>query len=124
MLSISLQPSGFSQKTIGQRQDMICSVSLSSVVDPNSVRLSWLKKEEIITGDNRVTIIMSNDNNTMNASSMSSIIRFDPLFEEDEGKYTCYALINGSFIFKSIQLKNFRGKHVITLYILIQKQLG
>jgi len=111
LLHISLQPRGFNQNTVGKTQDVICSISLSSDVDPDSIELSWLKKEDFITADGRVTII--NGDNNSNASNLiiSTIIHFEPLTEEDEGNYICYAKVNGSFVFKSIQLQNFRSKY-------------
>ena len=38
--------------------------------------------------------------------ALVTIIQFDPLAEEDEDEYTCYAVINGSFMFESISLQN------------------
>ena len=110
LLSISLQPSGFGPNIVGQKQDVTCSVLLSSDVDPNSVKLSWRNKEDIVTADSRVTIITSSVNSTLNASSITTTIRFDPLFENDEGKYTCYASVNGLLLFESIQLEHFWSK--------------
>ena len=117
LLSISLQPNGFIQNTIGRRQDVICSILLSSDVDPDSVKLSWLRKDDIVTADGRVTIITSSAKNTLKTVNMSSIIHFDPLLKEDEGEYTCYASINGSFTFESIKLENFKSKHT-AIYII------
>ena len=107
-LNISLQPSGFSQNTVGQWQDVICSISLPPGVDPDNTKLGWLNEDEIFTDDNRVTIDTSSD--YFNGSTLVTIIQFDPLTEEDEGEYTCYAIINGSFMFESIDLQNFTSK--------------
>ena len=104
-LDISLNPSGFDQNTVGQTQDVICTISLSSVVDPDSIELAWLNEENIVTVDSRVTTNTSSDNDTI-----VTTIQFDPLFEEDEGVYICYAIINESFIFESIELQDFRSK--------------
>ena len=108
-LSISRLPY---YKTVGQRLDVVCSVLIRSDVDPNSVKLSWRNKEHIVTADSRVTIITSSGNNALSSSRITTTIRFDPLFEDDEGKYTCYASINGLLLFESIQLKNLRSKYV------------
>ena len=116
-LNISLQHSGFSQNTVGQRQDVICSISLPPDVDPDTVELGWLNEDDIITDDNRVTIDTSSDN--YDDSTLVTIIQFDPLTEEDEGEYICYAVINGSYIFGSTNLQNFRSKPaILSMYII------
>ena len=104
-LNISLQPSGIEQNTVGQRQDVICSISVPPDVDPDTIELGWLNEDDIITDDSRVTIDVSSD--YYNDSTLVTIIQFDPLFEEDKGEYICYAVINGSFIFQSTDLQNF-----------------
>ena len=113
-LSISLQPSGFYQNTVGYRQDVICSLPIPPGVDPDAIELGWINKDDIITDDGRVTIDTSSD--YYNDSSLVSIIQFDPLFQDDEGEYICYAVINGSFTFESINLQNFTSKKAC-LYI-------
>ena len=107
-LRISLQPSGYYQNTVGYRQDVICSVNLPPDIDPDTIELGWLNEDDIITDDGRVTIDTSSD--YYNDSSLLTTIQFDPLFEEDEGEYICYAVINGSFIFEPINLQNFTSK--------------
>ena len=104
ILSISLQPNGFSQNTVGQRQEVICSIFIPINVDLDSITLAWLNKEDIVTTDGRVTIDESSGNSS--AGNISVTIRFDPLFEDDANNYTCYALINGSFVFESMELQN------------------
>ena len=106
-LNISLQPSGFSQNIVGQQQDIICSIvtSIPAIVDPNNIELGWLYEEEIITADNRVIINSSDDYS--NQSTLVTNIHFDPLSEDDEGEYFCYAIINGSFVVEFIYLHNF-----------------
>ena len=107
-LSISLQPSGFYSNTVGYRQDVICSLPIPPGVDPDTIELGWVNEDDIITDDGRVTIDTSSD--YYNDSGLVSIIQFDPLFEEDEGEYICYAVINGSFIFEPINLQYFTSK--------------
>ena len=108
-LIISLQPSGAGQNTVGQKQDVICSISIPPDVDPDTIKLGWLNENNIITDDSRVTIDTSND--YFNDSILLSIIHFNPLIEEDEGEYICYAIINGSFIFEYKNLLNFTSKY-------------
>ena len=112
--TIFLQPSGFSQNTVGQIQDVVCSISVSSDVDPNSIELIWFNEEDIVTVDGRVSIVES-ANSLANFSSnntivITTIIQFNPLFENDEDSYACYSIVNESVKFESIQLQNFRSK--------------
>ena len=106
---ITLQPSSF---TVGQRQDVICSVSATSDVDLDSINLAWINEENIVTIDERVTIIesmndLTNFTSNFNASVITTVIQFDPLFEYDEGIYGCYLMVNESVRCQSIQLQNF-----------------
>ena len=105
-LNITLQPSGLDQNTVGQRQDVVCSISVPPDVDPDTIELGWLNEDDIITDDSRVTIDTSN----FNDSTLVTTIQFDPLNEDDENQYTCYAIVNGSFVFESIDLQNFTSK--------------
>ena len=116
-LRISFQPSGFYQNTVGYRQDVICSVNLPPDIDPDAVELYWLNEDDIITDDGRVTIDKSSD--YYNDSSLVTIIQFDPLFEDDEGEYVCYAVINGSFTFESINLQNFASEINMCIHIYV-----
>ena len=77
-------------------------------MDPDTIELGWLNEDNIITDDSRVTIDTSSD--YFNDSTLVTIIQFDPLAEKDEDEYTCYAVINGSFIFESISLQNIISK--------------
>ena len=104
ILSISLQPSGFSQNTVGQRQEVICSIFIPISVDPDAIKLAWLNEEDIVTTDGRVTVDELSGNSS--AGNLTVTIQFDPLFEDDENNYTCYAIINGSFVFESIELQS------------------
>ena len=101
-LNITLQPSGFNQNTIGQRQDVICSVFVPPDVNPSTIELGWLDKEDIVTNDSRVNV-----NAYSNDSTLFTVIQFDPLTKADEDEYTCYAVINGSLVFESVNLQNF-----------------
>ena len=110
--NIFLQPSGFGQNTVGQRQDLICSISIPSGVDPDAIEIAWFNEDDIVTSDGRITIVEStNDsaNFSVNTSIISTIIQFDPLFENDEGTYACYSIVNESVEFETIQLQSFRS---------------
>ena len=122
-LNITLQPSGFDQNTVGQRQDVICSISVPPDVDPDTIELGWLNEDDIIINDSRVTIDTSSA--YYNDSILITTIQFDPLNEVDENQYTCYAIVNGSFIFESIDLQNLTSKwpHAYSMYIRISLKL-
>ena len=83
---------------------MICSIFIPINVDPDAITLAWLNEEDIVTTDGRVTIDESSGNSS--AGNLSVTIQFGPLFEDDENNYTCYAIVNGSFIFESIELQS------------------
>ena len=122
LLRISFQPSGFYLNTVGYRQDVICSVILLPDLDPDTIELGWLNEDDIITDDNRVTIIESSDVEPVNSSSnfsTTTIIRFDPLYEDDERNFTCYLIANKSQTFTTIQLQNFRSKYIISVCMYI-----
>ena len=103
---------GFEPNTIGQRQEVVCSISVPPDVDPDTIELGWLDEDDI-TNDTRKTIFkLTNDsfNNASNSSTIviTTVIRFDPLFEDDEGTYSCfYSKMNESALFTSIRLKSF-----------------
>ena len=107
-MDISLQPSGFGHNTLQQRQDVICSISIPSDVDPDTIEFGWLNEGDIITNDSRVTIDTSSE--YYNDSSLATIIQFDPLIEDDEGEYICYAIVNESLIFEVINMMNFKSE--------------
>ena len=78
-------------------------------MDTDTIELGWLNEEHIITDDSRVTVDVPSGYS--NNNTLVTVITFDPLTEEDEGEYICYAIINGSFfISDSIHLQNFTSK--------------
>ena len=79
-------------------------------MDPDNIKFGWVNEENINTNDSRVTINTSNG--YLNDSTLFTNIQFDPLIEEDEGQYICYVVINGSFIFESINLQNFTSTYL------------
>ena len=111
---VILQPSGVDQNTVGQRQDVICSISAPPDVDPDNIELGWLNEDDIITNDSRVTIVKALMNHSDNFSSniISAILRFDPLIEDDEGTYNCYSIVNKTESFTSIQQQNLKSMYV------------
>ena len=93
----------------------MCSISIPPDLDPDIIELVWLNEERIVTTDNRVTVTESVKDSTNNSSNVSTsiittVIRFDPLCEDDEGNYSCYSIANKSIKFTPVQLQNFRSK--------------
>ena len=125
--NIAIQSSGSDQNTVGQRQHLICSIPVPPDVDPDTIELGWDYDKEFISDDSRVTIIETPDvepnNSSFNFSNsfITTIIRFDPLYEDDEGNnYTCYSIVNESEYSTSIQLQNFTSMYVcmyVRMYI-------
>ena len=109
-LNIILQPN---QTIVGQRQDVICSISVS--LNPDTVELGWLDEEIIVTNDSRVIVAELPNISILNSSVtvIGTVIRFDPLLEIDEGNYSCYfSVANETETATSIQLVP-RSKHSI-----------
>ena len=72
-------------------------------MDPDTVELGWQNEDDIITDDNRVTVMSH-----FSVNAVTTIIQFDPLSENDEGTYICYSVVNKTAKSTSIQLQNFR----------------
>ena len=106
---ISLQPSGLLQGVVGEMQDITCSVTISSAIDPNSVELTWTNNDSIITTDNRVTITPTNITENPSSFTYSTTIQFAYLMEGDEGNYTCNVAVDDMMESHSITLKNLRS---------------
>ena len=104
-MNIILQPGVVGKVIVGQRQDVVCSISVPPDVDSDTIELSWLNEDDIITNDSRITIYASKNDTTL-----IKVIRFEFLVEEDEGKYTCYSIMNGSFATEFINLYKFISK--------------
>ena len=102
----------FEPNTIGQRQEVVCSISVPPDVDPDTIELGWLDEDDI-TNETRVTVYkLTNDSfdNSSNSSTIAitTVIQFDPLLEDDEGTYSCfYSKMNESALFTSIRLHSF-----------------
>ena len=108
-INISLQPSGVGKTTVGQKQQMICSISIPPNLDPDTVEFGWLNIG-INANNSRVILYTTKDDSTL-----VTIIQFDTLIEEDEDEYICYAVMNGSLIYESIDLHEFTSKQIQTL---------
>ena len=105
---ITLQPnaSGFLQGVVGEMQDIICSVTITSAVDPNSVELMWLNADSIITADNRVTITPISITENPSSFTYTTTIQFAYLMEGDEGNYTCNVTVDEMMESHSTILQN------------------
>ena len=105
---ISLQPSGYLQGVVGEMQDITCSVTITSTIDPDSVELTWTNADSIITADSTVTIITNITENPF-SFTYTTIIRFAYLMEGDEGNYTCNVEVDDMMESRSITLENLRS---------------
>ena len=115
---ISLRPSGYLQGVVGEMQDIICSVTITSGVDPDSVELTWTLDDITITVDDRVTIIQNNVTENLFSFTHTTVIRFAYIMEGDEGNYSCNVLVGDMMESSSTTLENLRSMHVkITINI-------
>ena len=82
---------------------MVCSIStFTNNVDFGTIEFGWINEEHIVTDDSRVTIVKLN-----NDSNLVTIIQFQFLSEDDEGKYICYTIQNDSLLYESTYLQHF-----------------
>ena len=114
---ISLQPSGSLQGVVGDMQDIICSVTITSAIDPNSVELTWTNNDSIITTDSRVTITPTNITENPSSFTYSTTIQFAYLMEGDEGNYTCNVTVDDMMESHSITLQNLGSMYINLLLI-------
>ena len=113
---ISFQPSGFLQGTVGEMQDIICSVTISSAVDPDSVELTWTDANNIVTADNRVTIISTNITENSFSFTYTTAIQFTYLTEDDGRNFTCNIAVENMMESRSVALQNLRSKQILVFY--------
>ena len=106
---ISLQPSAFLQETVGEMQNIMCSVTITSAIESDSVELTWTNNDSIITTDNRVTITPTNITENPSSFTYSTTIQFAYLMEGDEGNYTCNVTVDDMMESHSITLQNLRS---------------
>ena len=90
-------------------QDITCSVTITSEIDPDLVDLTWTNADSIITADNRVTIITNITENPF-SFTYTTIIQFAYLMEGDEGNFTCNVEVDDMMESSSITLGNLRSK--------------
>ena len=106
---ILFEPSGFLQGVVGEMQDIICSVTISSALDSDSVQLTWTSNGSTIMTDNRVTIIPTNITDNPFSFTYTTTIQFAYLMEGDEGSYTCNIVVDEMMESRSVTLQNLRG---------------
>ena len=109
---IVFEPSGYLQGVVGEMQNIICSVTISSTIDPDSVELTWTTADSIITADNRVTVIPTNTTQNPSSFTYTTIIQFAYLMEGDEGNFTCNVAVNAVMESHSTTLENLRSTYV------------
>ena len=90
-------------------QEIICSVTVTSAVDPNSVELTWTNADSIITADNRVTITPTSVTENPSSFTYTTTIQFAYLMEGDEGYYTCNVTVDDMMESQSTTLEYLRS---------------
>ena len=110
---ISLQPRGLQSGVVGEMQDIICLVTISATVDPDSVQLTWTNADSIITADKRVAILPTNITKNPSSFTYTTVIRFAYLMEGDDGNsYTCNVEVDDMMKSHSIILKNLQSMQI------------
>ena len=111
---IFLRPNHLQQGTVGEPHDLVCSITLSSVIQLDSVYLMW----KFASNDAGVTVIPTTTT-TGNSSGITytTVIRFDYLTELDEGYYTC--LVEFLLSFKTYSAESTFNLETISKYIYI-----
>ena len=104
-----MEPSGFFSGIIGEMQDIICSVTVTSVVDPDSVKLTWTNASSIITSDNRVIITPTNVTANLHSFTYTTAIQFAYLMEGDKGTYICNVMVDEMMESHATKLQNLRS---------------
>ena len=98
-------------------QEIICSVTITSALDPESVELTWTNADSIITADNRVTITPTNITENPSSFTYTTVIQFAYLMEGDEGYYTCNVIANGMIESQTVALQNLISMCGINYYV-------
>ena len=98
-------------------QDIICSVTINSAINSNSVELTWANNDSIITTDNRVTITPTNITKNPSSFTYSTTIQLAYLMEGDEGDYTCDVTVDDMMESHSTTLQNLTSKLYICTYV-------
>ena len=74
------------QGVFGEAQDIVCTVAISSTVNPSIVKLMW----NFNSTDSRVTITPMNVTTDDSIGNIyTTVIQFAYLMEEDKRNYTC-----------------------------------
>ena len=87
-------------------QDIICLITITSAIDPNSVELTWTRNDINIMIDNRVTIIPTNVSENPSSFTYTTTVQFAYLIEGDEGNYTCKVSADNMVKSHSVVLQN------------------
>ena len=97
---------------VGSTQDIQCTVSTVTGVQPDLVLISWTGPGgNTITNDSRVTISQT----TYSGNDYNSTLRFAYLMEGDEGMYTCYVMILETSGLGSVMMGNLTSKFVLVV---------
>ena len=100
--NVFLKPSHVHQGVIGEANDLICLIALSSTVQSSSVDLTW----NFTSNDDRVTVIPTTITTDDSIGIIyTTVIQFDYLTEGDEGDYTCTLIINGELAESTFHLE-------------------
>ena len=87
---VFLKPNHLQQGIIGESTHLVCLIAISSTAQSSSVNLTW----NFTSNDDRVTVIPTTITTDDSIGIIyTTVIQFAYLMEEDEGNYTCTAMI-------------------------------
>ena len=90
------------QGIIGEATDLVCLIAISSTVQTHSVNLTW----NFTSNDDRVTVIPTTITTDDSIGIIyTAVIQFAYLMEEDEGNYTCTAMIKDNSGYSTFNLE-------------------
>ena len=84
-------------------------MTITSAIDPDSVELTWLNSDSIVTSDSRVTVTSTNITSNAFSFTYTTVLQFAYLMEGDEGNYTCNLVADGMTESQTVRLQNFRS---------------
>ena len=110
MATTALDPIN-SQPTVGRDEDIVCTVSGISGVEPSALMISWFGPEgNIITNDMYSDSRLSISPTTFSGNTYINRLLFEYLVEDDEGTYTCNVAILDDSTSSVFQLQSFFSK--------------
>ena len=116
-----LKPNYLQQGIVGEPRDLVCLIAFSSIVQSNSLNLTW----NFTSNDSRVTVIPTTITTDDSIGTIyTTVIQFAYLMQGDEENYTCTLAIDGDSTESTFNLELFSKYdwliHMYNTYIVIK----